>query len=187
MTTPILRDKWKRKSSELFGDETIIPETPDTDVISNIPSKSKRNFSQENIIEAAERFNDDENSIETQHILLVKTNDEEITSSPTKCDTKENTTLDENSTIGSEQLFVEVNEAKVSKKNLDQFPLSVPTMQSPHVNIDEIIVCLTSQRTQSSLSYTPELNQLSTDAIIALHSEQCQFIDTMFEDVAISM
>lgn len=186
MTTPILRDKCKRKSSELFGDETIIPETPDTDVISTIPSKSKRNFSQENIIEAAERFNE-ENSIETPHISLVTANDEEISSTPTKCDAKEKPSIDGNSSAGGEQLFVELNEAIKSKENLELFPLAFATMESAHVNIDEVIACMTSQQTQSSPSYTPELNQLSTDSLIALHSEQCQCIDTMFEDVAISM
>lgn len=186
MTTPILRDKCKRKSSELFGDETIIPETPDTDVISNISSKSKRNFPQENVIEAAKSFND-ENLFETQNILLARANDEEIASSPTKCDAKEKPSIEGNSSAGSEQLFVEVNEANKSKTNLVPFPLAFPTMETAHVNIDDVIACLTSQRTQSIPLYTPELNQLSTDALIALHSEQCQFIDTMFEDVAISM
>lgn len=187
MTTPILRDKCKRKSSELFGDETIIPETPDTDVISNISSKSKRNFSQANIIEAAaERFND-ENLIETENISLGNTNDVEIASSQTKCDAKEKPSLDGKSSAGSEQLFVEVNENKENKKNLEPFPLPFSTIESAHVNIDEVFACLRSQRTQSSPSYTPELNQISTDALIALHSEQCQLIDAMFEDVAISM
>lgn len=177
MTTPILRDKCKRKSSELFGDETIIPETPDTDVISNSPSKSKRIFSQATIIEAAERFND-EILIETQHLLLVKTNDDEIASSPTNCNAKENPSIDGNSSAGSEQLFVGVNEVKECEKNLEPFPLTSPTMESAHVNVAEI---------QSSPSYTPELTQLSTNALIALYSERCQLIDTMFEDVAISM
>lgn len=186
MTTPISRDKCKRRSSELFDDESIILETPDTDVISTISSKLKRNFSQETIIEAAERFND-ENAIETQHISLVKANDEEIVSTPTKCDVKEKPSIDGNSSAESEQLFVEVSEAIESKKSLEPILIASPTMESAHVNIDEAIACLTSQRPQSRPSYTPELNRLSTDALIALHSEQCQLIDTMFEDVAVSM
>lgn len=183
MDTPNgLKGNCKRKSNEIYDEEDIVPETPDSKVKSSDSSDGVHDTDAK-MVETTDKVDITLNTMSTHW-------EDAIIESPTVLELEAKIETEVNSLNESEQLFDDVIQEMNSKSNslghheqglfeehrLERFSID----ESERINIDEVISCLTSQVSQ------PKQTTATAAELITMHNQLALRIDTLFSDVAIS-